>query len=298
MESCMNILSFNLKRDFGPPLVRSHQWRVRRELAARLIADSGAMVVGVQELLPSMRDDVRILLRDDYTIVGEGRFCGSRPKSNEHSDILVKNSMAQVVSTQTFWLSRNPEKPSRAYYAMFPRICTMAELKIKGSGKCVRVFNTHFDHICGLARLLGVEVILSYMRRYNQSRPMPSILMGDLNCKPQSRPVKLLREHVLTYPDIHLTDSYAGMPKDKIYNTFHNFSGHIKAGARPIDYIFVSDGLEIEQTRIVTDSFNGCYPSDHYPLLARVRFTPDPVLSPNAASCASRTPANGAAQNC
>lgn len=276
----ITVLSFNLKRDFGPALVRSHQWSARRELAVRTIGGSGASVIGVQELLPSMREDMRRLLRDDYTIVGTGRFCGAKPNNDEHSDILVKNADAEVVMVKTFWLSKHPERQSRAYYAMFPRICTVAELRLRKSGKMLRVFNTHLDHICTFARRLGVEVILRYMREFNAERPMPTVLMGDLNCKPKSRPVRLLHEHVQTYPELHLTDVYSKMENEQIYNTFHNFKGKVKAGARPIDYIFVSDGLEIEKTRILTESFDGNYPSDHYPLLAELRFSPDPVAVP------------------
>lgn len=270
----IRIVSFNLKRDFGPALHRARKWDNRRALAAQFIRESGASIIGVQELLPSMRADVSRLLAADYSVLGFGRFRGQKPRDDEHSDIIVKNREATVNLIKTFWLSKSPERFSRAYYAFFPRICTVAEVYVSGIDRTIRVFNTHLDHICGIARVLGVKVILDYMEKYNVENPMPTVLMGDFNCKPDSTPVQLLRDHVRDFPAIHLTDVYSCKNSDGISNTFHNFSGKIKFGARPIDYIFVSDDFEIVDSHIFTDPVDGCYPSDHYPLQATLRLRP------------------------
>lgn len=267
----IKIISFNLKRDFGLPLRHAHKWSERRTLAAQFIRDSGAQIIGVQELLPTMREDVAQLLNTDYSVLGVGRFSGQKPKDDEHSDIIVKNESAVVKLVKTFWLSKNPEKLSRAYYALFPRICTVAEVYLTDLDRTIRVFNTHLDHICGVARVLGIEVILQYMKLFNEQNRLPTVLMGDLNCKPGSRPIKLLHEHVLTHPDLGLTDVYSIMSPEQIQNTLHHFSGKIKMGGQPIDYIFVSSDFEILDSSIITDAIDGHYPSDHYPLMATVR---------------------------
>lgn len=267
----IRIISFNLKRDFGIPLRRSHKWGERRALAAQFIKESGATIIGVQELLPDMREDVCKLLDVGYSVLGFGRFSGLKPKDDEHSDIIIKNAEARVNLIKTFWLSKNPEHLSRAYYALFPRICTVAEVYINSLGRSVRVFNTHFDHICGWARVLGVKVILEYMSNYNQTNPMPIILMGDFNCKPDSLPIRMLRGHLKEFPGINLTDVYSCLDPSGVSNTLHNFSGKVKPGACPIDYIFVSDDFEIIDSKIITEPVNGRYPSDHYPLLATLR---------------------------
>ena len=270
----IRVISFNLKRDFGIPLRRSHKWRERRALAAQLIRDRNATIIGVQELLPSMREDVSRLLNVDYSILGSGRFSGQNPNSDEHSDIIVKNENARVGLCKTFWLSKSPERLSRAYFAVFPRICTVAEVYLKNTDRTIRVFNTHLDHICGLARVLGIRVILDYMNQFNRQQKLPTVLMGDFNAKPESKPVQILRNHLFDYSDIHLTDIYSQFEPGRLYNTLHNFSGRVKPGAKPIDYIFVSDDFEIVESRIITDSIGGHYPSDHYPLEATLRLRP------------------------
>ncbi|MEG0912092.1 MAG: endonuclease/exonuclease/phosphatase family protein [Oscillospiraceae bacterium] len=264
----IKILSFNLKRDGSFTLRNIHKWRTRREIAAQVIRENDALIVGVQELLPFMRDDVSRLLDSEYSIVGAGRLYGKRLNDDEHSDIIIKNEDTEIRFMKTFWLSKHPERLSRAYYAFFPRICTVAEVYIKPLDQTIRVFNTHLDHICSFARLLSVHVILDYMEQYNQTNPMPTVLMGDFNCKSKSKPVQFLRENT---ERLHLTDVYSRFDPSCLSNTLHNFSGRVKPGASPIDYIFVSDDFDIVDSKILTDSVDGCYPSDHYPLLATLK---------------------------
>lgn len=269
-KDLIRVVSFNLKRDFGIPLRRSHKWMERREIAARLIRDSGASIVGVQELSPQMRSDVSALLNYDYTIVGDGRYASQQSSSNEHSDIILKNEDVLAGNVKTFWLSKDPDRLSRAYFALFPRVCTVVEVRIKQLDRSIRVFNTHLDHMCGLARMLGVRVILDKMQQMNRENPMPTVLMGDFNCKPNSKPIQFLRGSMQKLP-VSLVDVYSHFEPEKISNTLHYFTGKIKPGAQPIDYIFVSDDFEVLDVSIRTDSFEGLYPSDHYPLEATLR---------------------------
>ena len=81
-----------------------------------------------------------------------------------------------------------------------PRICTVAEIRLRDSGRCIRVFNTHFDHISGPARNLAARIILQYMQELDLREPMPKLLMGDLNASYDSRCVRILRENLHQYP--------------------------------------------------------------------------------------------------
>ena len=107
----IKVVSFNLRRDFGPQC--KNRWETRKELAARLIEESNASIIGVQEFLPQMRRDLKGLL-DGYSIFGRGRLSGKKPQSDEHADIIIKNKEVEVARCRTFWLSKNPDIPSRA----------------------------------------------------------------------------------------------------------------------------------------------------------------------------------------
>ena len=272
-DALIRVASFNLKRDYGIPLRRSHLWRERKEAVAQWVSKSGAAIIGVQELLPTMREDISSLLQG-YSVLGFGRFQGRKPKEDEHSDIIVNNQQIESRLVRTFWLSKRPEQLSRAYFAFFPRICTVAELYLKDTGQSIRVFNTHLDHICGFARELGIKVILEYMDKFQRQTPLPTVLMGDFNCKPDSRPLALLREAHKKYPNLHLNNIYDQFSPGTISNTLHNFSGKVYPSALPIDYIFVSDEFQILDSQIDTAPVNGRWPSDHYPLTATLRLSP------------------------
>ncbi len=262
MEAALKVVSFNVKRD--SIFCRAHAWKNRRELVARIIRESNAAIVGVQELMPAMKEDIRKRLTD-YSIFGWGR---TRKYTDEHAAILLHNTDTAALSDQTIWLSKHPEKSgSRAYFSVFPRICTICEVFSKELNCKIRVFNTHFDHICGPARTLGVRIILEYMHRLGVKEKLPTILMGDFNARPGSKPVRMLTENLHPYTDIHLTNIYSRFDQDKIHNSYHGFRGTRK-GRRPIDYIFVSDDFEIEDAYLDHSNLNGYYPSDHFPLVA------------------------------
>lgn len=270
----IKVVSFNLRRDFGPQ--RKNRWETRKELAAKVIEQSNAEIIGVQEFLPNMRKDLKELL-DGYSIFGRGRLSGKKPNNDEHSDIIIKNDQVEVSRCRTFWLSKNPETPSRAMFAVYPRICTVAEVKLKKSGRRLRVFNTHFDHVSPLARSFGAKLILEQIHNANQTDPLPTIVMGDFNAKPNSKAVRMMRENLSGYQDVRLQDIYDSV-EQLIGNTYHGFKGKIKQKFKPIDYIFVSDDFEIVNASVDTSSFDGAYPSDHYPISATLRLKAEPTV--------------------
>ncbi|HIW74870.1 MAG TPA: endonuclease/exonuclease/phosphatase family protein [Firmicutes bacterium] len=276
MTSAIKIASFNLRRDsFFAARSRVRRWEARRELVARMIRDSGAAIVGVQEMLPSMKEDILARLRD-YSIFGSGR---TKKRLSEHSAILLRGGKAKARFSDTFWLSKHPEKSgSRAYFSMFPRICTVCEAYVEEWGRTVRVFNTHFDHICAPARTLSVRIILDYMHRLNKKEKLPTILMGDMNAHPDSKPIRILSENRHGYGDIRLTNIFSSPQAGEARNTYHGFKGKWKG--TPIDYIFVSEEFEVDKAYVDTSSVDGRYPSDHYPLVAVLRLKEEAAAAP------------------
>lgn len=260
--SSIRVASFNLKHDFF--LARHNRWQARRELVRQIIERTGPAIVGVQELVPA-REDLRQMLRD-YSAFGLGR---GRRSGGEESAILVRNGDNVVRYDKTFWLSRHPEKRgSRAFFAAFPRICTVCEVEVGSLGRRIRIFNTHFDHLCGPARTLGAETILAYMHRLNEQEKLPCVLMGDLNTGPDSPAIQMLSHNLHHYPDIHLNSLYQYLDESEIIGTYHGFKG--RRGKRVIDYIFFTDDFQVEKAYIDTTSLGGQYPSDHFPLVAEL----------------------------
>jgi len=264
MDSTIKVVSFNLKRDsrFG----RLNRWNDRRKLVTQTIWESGASVLGVQELMPAMKEDLLADL-NGFSFLGSGR---THNQSGEHSAIILRNSDFEVLYFDTFWLSKHPAKSgSRAYFSPFPRICTVCEAFYAPWGRSIRVFNTHFCHINASARILSVRVILDYMHQLNQKEQMPTILMGDMNACPTSMPIRILSENRHNYDDIHLRTVFFGVHEGDCGNTFHGFKGGLQGAM--IDYIFVSEEFEVVKAYVDTSCNNGHYASDHYPLVAELK---------------------------
>lgn len=271
MSATMNtfkVMTFNLRKDSW--FDRKNRWTNRKDIVMDFIKKSNASIVGVQELMPHMKKDIEDSLKG-YSLFGQGRckrFC------NEHSDIIVSDEDVTVDFSKTIWLSKSPEKlGSRAFMAIFPRICTICEVTFKKTGKKVRVYNAHFDHISGFARALGVKIIWEYMDKYQTENPMPTILMGDFNVSPKNRIISKLRDNTHQYESIKLKDAYYERNNAKLrYNTYHGFTGRVH-GSRQLDYIFVSSDLEVINIKIDRTRKDGKFLSDHYPIVAELKFT-------------------------
>lgn len=82
MSTAIKVASFNLKHD--SPLCRGNRWEQRRDLVTQIIQQSGAAVIGVQEMMPAMKEDLRLRL-EGYDFLGVGR---TKKLTDEQSAIL------------------------------------------------------------------------------------------------------------------------------------------------------------------------------------------------------------------
>ena len=251
----VTVATFNLKSTglgFG-----IHSWKRRREILRDEFSELDADLIGVQELTPIMKVYLEHELAG-YNFIG-------RPRGgvifNEHSDIAVRNGI-KIDFNSTFPLSKN--KSGRFFSLrsplswIFPRICTVAEVEC--DGKRFRMFNTHLDVSSEAARIIQLRIICRRVAELNESDPLPTILTGDFNAKPDSRTVKLLENPELPKL-VSVTSATVG-------GTYHFFRG--KESGMRIDHIFASPEFKIESSDIFRRSWDGIYPSDHYPLLAKL----------------------------
>lgn len=263
--SSITVMSFNLKRDtlpFGP-----YTWQKRAAQAAGLIRDVNPDILGTQELTAATLGDMERLL-PQYGWVGQGRGGGSR---GEYTAIFFSREKFSVSEWNTFWLSRTPERPSRDRTTPFPRICTWCRLEsLQNPGETVTVYNTHLDHISYFARVRGLREILRRISAQYRESPGPTLLMGDFNATPTSRTLRRWIAADLEESAGLMRDCYwAMLQQDKeIGCSHHGFRGKVKGA--PIDYIFTSREMAVRQVEIRRDRLEQGFPSDHYPVVARM----------------------------
>lgn len=257
----MRIMTFNLRTDFI--FDRQNRWRYRSDMVYKLIKKYDCPVIGVQEMNNDMFSDMSSNL-ENYNFVGKPR---TRRLFSERNDILVRRDF-KVLESDTFWLSNKPDKQSSTiWYSLFPRICTTAAIEGVDGSK-FRVYNTHLDVLLPRAREYQFRKLKEYIDIKAEKDRLPVIIMGDFNARPHSRLIKGISgikgdNHGFTA--VQQSDSTL-----LLRGTMGGFKG--KKHGPHIDYIFVSDSIEILSAEIIEYSEKGKYPSDHYPVMASIKF--------------------------
>lgn len=251
----LRVLTYNLRYitsgDQG-----ERAWTARRDQAAELIKHDDADIVGIQEGLPQMMDDLADRL-SGYAAIGVGREDGI--DQGEYAAILVKVDRFRVQESGTFWLSDTPEICNSCTWGnTVTRICTWAKLYDRATKKTFHFFNTHLDHASPEAREKGTALILSRIAARKAAGPV--VLTGDFNA-PDSDPLHAAIKRAGfgdTWRSLH-----PDTPSEES-GTFHQFRGG-KNGSR-IDFIYATPDLKAAESEIVRSSKSGVYPSDHFPV--------------------------------
>ena len=255
----MKVMTFNLRTDFLLDI--NNRWNKRKEIVYDILNNNDCDIIGVQELNNKMFKDISKEALG-YNIIGNPR---SLKYFIERNDILVSKKH-KILEYSTFWLSEDPEKIGSAiWYSVYPRICTTALIRLN-DGNIVRVYNTHLDFLLSKAREYGLKKIGEYMDKQHEKDNYPAIIMGDFNASPTSKAIKNFSEGKYSSKKFIAVQDH----KKEIYNmsTMSKFKGN-KKGLH-IDYIFVTEEFKVLDTEILEYNKNGKYPSDHYPMIAKL----------------------------
>lgn len=262
-----SVMTFNLRTNVASD--GSNAWPFRTERAAAMVARTGALVVGIQEGLHGMVTDLAAGL-PDYAWTGEGRQGGT---NDEFCAIFYRRDALVMEEHGNFALSETPERlGSIDWESACPRMCTWALFRFAaGPAKRFLVFNTHLDHRSQEAREKGIALVWRRLREKRRQVGAPAILMGDLNARPDNPVIRFLRgEEPLGGETAKLQDAFLAAPESEGGDgaTFHAFTG--RTDGAPIDFIFGTDGVTFIRTCVDRSQIDGAYPSDHFPVVARV----------------------------
>lgn len=144
------------------------------------------------------------------------------------------------------------------------------------------VYNVHLDHRSEESRQRSVELVAA--RIVGRAHPEdPVIVTGDFNCGEQSPAIRFMLGETAGAVEggsvvgwTGMTDTYRAIhpPPDAVgVGTFHGFKGG--TSGEKIDFIFTKSGakgtVEVLSAEIDRISEGGRWPSDHFPVVARVR---------------------------
>jgi endonuclease/exonuclease/phosphatase family metal-dependent hydrolase len=254
----MNIVTYNIR--YNTPSDKENAWPNRRANVIELLKRHKADIFSVQEALYDQIMDLKDGI-SGYDYVGVGRDDGNI--NGEFSAIYYNSNRFILMENGTFWLSQTPNVPSKSWDAALNRICTWARLKDKETRKTFYIFNTHFDHKGVKARKESAILILKKISEISE-RKDPVILTGDFNLTPNEKPLVLIRQKL---KDSHQISKTVPQGPDGTFNDF-DFTSKLE---NRIDYIFVNKMVEINNYRVITDSKDNRYPSDHLPVLVGIQ---------------------------
>jgi endonuclease/exonuclease/phosphatase family metal-dependent hydrolase len=250
--------TFNLRYD--NPKDSGNLWVNRAPVVASLIRFHQFDVFGTQEGLQNQLEDISRAL-PEYSRYGIGRDDGN--EKGEHSAIFYRKDQFNLLKKGDFWLSETPEKPGPGWDAHLNRICSWVQLKDKKSGRTFYFFNVHYDHQGIKAREESSKLILTKIKEIAGKDPV--VFTGDFNGDHQSQWYQTIAGSGT------MKDSYQVAEQRYANNGSFNGFGSTVGRNEIIDHIFISPSIKVSRYGILTDTYHGKYPSDHFPILADIQ---------------------------
>lgn len=263
----LEVMTFNIR--YGTANDGENSWQYRRAFLAEVIAGHAPHVIGLQEALRFQLDDIHRAV-GGYGEIGVGRDDGK--EAGEYSAILYDTTRLEVLQSGTFWLSDTPEVPgSMSWGNRITRIVTWAHFRDRANGRTFYFFNTHWDHQSQPSR--DSSAVLMLRRLAARSPADPVIVTGDFNSGEDNSAFRTLLSGDAVVPGApRLRDTFRAIhPEARDVGTFNGFTGNVDGDK--IDAVLVSEGWEVLDAAIDRVSRDGRYPSDHFPVTARVVLT-------------------------
>lgn len=261
-EDRIRVMTYNIRYAGDETREGTNSWTNRKQPVASMIRFHRPDILGVQEALKIQLDDL-IELLPGYAWIGVGRDDGAA--AGEFSAIVFCKERFEILETSTFWLSEMPQQPSKGWDAAYPRVVTWAKIRDRRTGKTAYFFNTHFDHQGERARIGSARLVKDTVVSIAGGSPI--ILTGDFNFRPESKGYQILTEgEEKGFTDAQRIARYGHYGSNITFNDF----GRSLVEGNKIDYIFVKNAVEVFQHGVISETFQGRYPSDHMPVVADV----------------------------
>lgn len=270
----LRVMSFNIR--YGSAGDGENRWPNRREMVFDVIGKQQSDVVGLQEALHFQIDEIREAL-PAYGKIGVARDDGKT--KGEYSAILYRLDRFKVGDSGTFWFSDTPEVPASSHWGnACVRICTWARLIEKKSGRAFYFFNLHLDHVSQPSRENSAALLAQ--RIFSRKHIEPFIVTGDFNTGEDNPVITYLKgKTALGLPNarasissVPLVDTFRALhPNVTDVRTAHGFRGGRQGNK--IDYVLTPPAIQVLESQILYDNVDGRYPSDHYPVTARLRLS-------------------------
>ena len=255
----LGLMTFNIRTssiDDG-----ENSWPRRKTLVAQVIERSVPDVVGLQEVAREQVEYLAATLKD-YRWLGIDSALNGGEGLSEYTAIFYRFAELSPIESGNFWLSPTPDAPSPTEPRR-DRIVTWARFHHRGTGRQFYAFNTHFSPRQGPAHLDASRIIKERIQRLPAGSPV--VVLGDFNSTAEESPVwKDLTGELLR-------DTWtAAASRSGPLATMGGFGPPRAGDTARIDWILVGGPIEVRSAETILFNEAGRYPSDHFPVAARV----------------------------
>ncbi len=255
-EEATRIMSFNLRCANDGEQTITNRSKVSVEVIKQYAPDS----FGVQECTPRWKRILATQLDGKYASVGAARdFYGP---FTEYSSIYYLKDKYDLIDSGTFWLSETPEKRwTKSFDSSCYRIASWALLEDKETGMRYTHINTHLDHVLDSTRDQQMKVLIDCINKVANGSPI--IMTGDFNAYEDSSVYAVACESFNDSKTVAKTSD-----DGPTFTKYGTATKNLDRGA--IDFVFASKELSVDTYKIIRNTVQGIYPSDHFPVVADI----------------------------
>lgn len=241
----LKIVSFNIRCGDDP---NGNSIPERAPRLSAIINPINPDLIGLQEWRPAWEEHINTYFGEKYEIFNKLRS----EEDKESGPLLWKKDKFECLKKGYFWLSDTPEVESKGWDEKYDcyRICAYAILKDKKSGQCFTFMNTHFG-FGDNGQVKSVELIYEYSKKISD---YPTLITGDFNMTPKTAGYKAMIKHFNDVNTLTVND---------LRSTYHAYQPE-KEFDEHIDYCFISNEIRAINQRMIEESVDGKFPSDHY----------------------------------
>ncbi len=267
----LKVMTFNIR--YGTANDGEDRWENRRQMVFDVLRKNQPGALGLQEALHFQIDEICKAV-PEYGRLGVARDDGKT--KGEYCAILYRQDRLEVNESGTFWFSDTPDVAGSSHWGNANvRICTWARFVEKKAGRGFYLYNLHLDHVSQPSR--EKSVVLLARRISDRKRPDLFIITGDFNAGESNPAILYLKgkaalgeEESKSKNSVPVVDTFRVLyPDANEVGTFNAFKGNRKGDK--IDFIFTMPDVQVLEAQIVHTERNGRYPSDHFPVTARIR---------------------------
>ncbi len=270
VNETINVGSFNIlgiPQDGDGP-------RERAEIGREVIRFHDWDIFGTQEVRPWQKD---AYLSNDGIYEVLGRPCCTKEEDAKSWEdwgnyIYYKKNRFKLLNSGHFWLSQTPEKPSKGWKEKQYRICNWGKFADKKTGKQFYFFNLH-QGLRKEARLESAKLIILKIKSITDKNSA-IFITGDFNAINKQPSIVEIQKDKLVVDSWSKSKTPPYGSKGSCMRANLNKPVCDQLGNtndRRIDYIFVSENIDVLKCATLTDNREGKYPSDHLPVMCVVR---------------------------